>query len=78
MKSLICPLLFFAVIVAVVQAVHNVTVDDTSSLIVYSGNWSNTTSSWDYGGSHSYSQDPTATATFSFTGLSFFRSFWSI
>src|ERR1700722_1694078 len=63
--------LSFCFTFTVVLAEHNVTVDDTSSLITYKGSWSSVDSPLDYNGSHSYSQDPTATATLQFTGPHF-------
>jgi len=54
-----------------VYALQNFTVDDTDVRIHYTGQW-NTKSlpgNYDYGGSHQWSSDPTATATFTFTGV---------
>jgi hypothetical protein len=58
-------------------AMHNVSVDDTSPLITYTGIWNTTSSSLDFDGSHSYSQDTTATASFTFTGRHFLKLFFN-
>jgi hypothetical protein len=58
-------------VLGVVHGYHNVTVDDTSSSIAYTGVWmplSDETNALDYGGSHHVSQQQGSTATFSFTG----------
>ncbi|KAJ7606679.1 hypothetical protein FB45DRAFT_1136851, partial [Roridomyces roridus] len=50
----------------------NVTLDDTSTNIKYTGNWepsSSHLSGLDYGGSHTLSSDASATATLVFTGV---------
>ena len=53
----------------VANALRNITLDDTSTLITYSGQWVTAAPSpLDYGGTHQYSLDPTATASFTFTG----------
>ncbi|KAJ6526806.1 hypothetical protein B0H19DRAFT_1275641 [Mycena capillaripes] len=69
-------LLFFLLplpaLLQVVDALLNVTVDDTSSLISYDGEWepsSTHLSGLDYGGSHTLSSDSGASATFIFTGV---------
>ncbi|KAG6837293.1 hypothetical protein H0H93_011895 [Arthromyces matolae] len=51
---------------------HNVTVDDQDSSIVYNprSSWTlSANSSLDVGGAHMLTQDPSATATFTFTGV---------
>ncbi|KAJ7191287.1 hypothetical protein GGX14DRAFT_528874 [Mycena pura] len=61
------PLFFHAGI-----ALLNVTVDDTDPSIVYKGSWEPSRthrSGLDYGGTHTLSSDPTANATFNFTGV---------
>jgi hypothetical protein len=56
---------------------QNITVDDSSSSIIYSGGWEVADSPLAYDGSHHYADtddypgDMTATATFTFTGLYF-------
>ncbi|KAG6814492.1 hypothetical protein H0H92_000017 [Tricholoma furcatifolium] len=55
-----------------VLCLHNVTVDDQDPSIVYNprSSWTlSANSSLDYGGAHMLTQDPTATATFTFTGV---------
>ncbi|KAG8859384.1 hypothetical protein FRB96_004599 [Tulasnella sp. 330] len=55
-----------------VHALRNITIDDTDSIIQYSGNWepdSQHLSDLDYGGAHTVSSQSTATATFGFTGV---------
>jgi len=49
----------------------NITVDSTNiDLIHYSGNWTTSIqNSFDYGGTHQWSSDPSASATFTFTGV---------
>ncbi|KII87944.1 hypothetical protein PLICRDRAFT_176696 [Plicaturopsis crispa FD-325 SS-3] len=44
------------------------TIDDTSSLITYQGDWYRSASTLDYGGSHAWSEDRNATATLAFSG----------
>jgi hypothetical protein len=64
-------LIVVLLVLGVVHGYHNVTVDDTSSSIVYTGVWmptSDETNAIDYGGSHHVSQQQGSTATFSFTG----------
>lgn len=52
---------------------QNVTVDDTSSSIQYTGQWSNSTSSdLDYGGTHAYTTSTTSEAFFNFTGVAIY------
>lgn len=54
-----------------VLAIRNVTIDDKDPSIVYSGNWvpdSELTNGLACGGSHRYSNDSSATATWQFTG----------
>ncbi|KAJ6587443.1 hypothetical protein DFH09DRAFT_909559 [Mycena vulgaris] len=56
----------------VVDALLNVTVDDLSPMIAWSGQWepsSTHRSGLDYGGSHTFSSDSEASATFTFTGV---------
>ncbi|KAJ7266411.1 hypothetical protein B0H12DRAFT_1179588 [Mycena haematopus] len=70
-------LLFFLLplpaLLQVVDALLNVSVDDTDmSMISYKGNWepsSTHLSGLDYGGSHTLSSDSAASATFTFTGI---------
>ena len=52
------------------SSLQNITIDDTNyTRIIYTGSWVRTIpDDFDYGGSHSYSTDPSATATFTFTG----------
>jgi len=63
------------VFTCLVDAIHNVTIDDTdTSMIIYSGTWDSDNfqmSPLDYGGSHTVStvgEDPNAFATFTFVG----------
>ncbi|KAJ6610523.1 hypothetical protein B0H10DRAFT_1802149 [Mycena sp. CBHHK59/15] len=66
---LFLPLPFF---VHVVGALLNVTIDDTDSMIRYSGTWESSSShlsGLDYGGSHTVSSDTSGSATFTFTGV---------
>ncbi|KAJ7191747.1 hypothetical protein GGX14DRAFT_380811 [Mycena pura] len=56
----------------VVDALLNISVDDVSPLITYTGQWEPSAthmSSLDFGGSHTLSSDPDARATFNFTGV---------
>ncbi|KAF7324483.1 hypothetical protein MKEN_00489000 [Mycena kentingensis (nom. inval.)] len=65
-------LLPLSLLATLASAFSNITIDDTDSQIVYSGLWdpsSTHRSSLDYGGSHTFSSDPTASATFKFTGV---------
>ncbi|KAJ7673998.1 hypothetical protein DFH06DRAFT_752458 [Mycena polygramma] len=69
-------LLFFLLplpaLLQVVDALLNVTVDDVSPMISYSGIWepsSSHLSGLDLGGSHTLSSDSSASATFLFTGV---------
>jgi hypothetical protein len=55
------------------QTPMNVTVDDTDPSIAYAGSWEPSvshTSGLDIGGTHTVSEDATASATFTFTGTS--------
>ncbi|KAJ7708119.1 hypothetical protein B0H17DRAFT_971690 [Mycena rosella] len=55
-----------------VDALLNVTIDDVSPMISYSGKWEPSAthmSGLDYGGSHTLSSDSEASATFIFTGV---------
>lgn len=63
--------LLFSLLV-VVRASQKITIDDSSSLITYSGVWEVTsvTSSLFFGGSHHHSTDPGATAAVTFVGMS--------
>lgn len=57
----------------VVQAAHNVTVDDNDASVQYSSGWEiSSSSSLNYGGSHHLTEQRTATASFTFTGASVF------
>jgi hypothetical protein len=63
--------LLFRVLFLGVHAQRNVTLDDQDSTIVYApaGAWSRSAdNSLDYGGAHMLTQNPAATATFTFTG----------
>lgn len=52
---------------------HNVTIDDPNPSIVYKGNWVlSANNSLNAGGAHILTQDPTATATFTFTGVAIY------
>ena len=69
--SVLSPFLFlFALASAYLAAAdRNVTVDDTSSDIRYSGDWTtSTTTELDYGGTHQLTEDHSATAKLTFTG----------
>jgi len=60
------------VILHLVCAMHNLTIDDTDPSIHYQGNWdadSYQMSRLDYGGAHTVSEDPSANATFTFVGV---------
>ncbi|KAJ7779609.1 hypothetical protein B0H16DRAFT_1299840 [Mycena metata] len=73
-------LLFFLlplpVLLQVVAAVQsNITLDDVSPMIKYSGKWepsSSHMSGLDFGGSHTFSSDSSASATFTFTGVAIY------
>jgi hypothetical protein len=70
---LLIPILFFWVLSLRVDAQKNVTLDDGDPAIVYAppGAWSspdNKTNSLDYGGTHMFTSNSEATATFKFTG----------
>ncbi|KIY73926.1 hypothetical protein CYLTODRAFT_485065 [Cylindrobasidium torrendii FP15055 ss-10] len=77
---MLCSVLLFAVLWHTVQAYHNVTVDDSDARVIYNGSWDqgNHQSSLDYNGSHALSYDPTASASFSFTGVAIYylSSMW--
>ncbi|KAJ7042250.1 hypothetical protein C8F04DRAFT_97215 [Mycena alexandri] len=63
------PLPAFLQVVAALQT--NITLDDVSPMIKYSGKWepsSSHMSGLDFGGSHTFSSDSSASATFTFTG----------
>ena len=66
------PLLLLAFLLSNLQrgcTLTNVTVDDTSSDIRYSGDWTtSTTTELDYGGTHQLTEDHSATAKLTFTG----------
>ncbi|KAI5824769.1 hypothetical protein K523DRAFT_252501 [Schizophyllum commune Tattone D] len=69
--SVLSPFFFlFALASAYLAAAdRNVTVDDTSSDIRYSGDWTtSTTTELDYGGTHQLTEDHSATAKLTFTG----------
>ena len=54
-----------------VRALRNITIDDTDSIIKYTGTWESDSghySDLDYGGAHTVSSDPTGSASFTFTG----------
>jgi hypothetical protein len=56
---------------SVCRGYHNVTVDDASSLITYTGTWmplSEESNGLDFGGAHHVSLEQGSMATFSFTG----------
>ncbi|RDB19845.1 hypothetical protein Hypma_013131 [Hypsizygus marmoreus] len=60
---------------ALVQGLHNVTVDDPDPSIIYTPatSWSQSANnSLNAGGAHKLTQDPTATATFTFTGVAIY------
>jgi hypothetical protein len=50
----------------------NVTVDSTNGTIVFSGNWGENPSPFAIGGSHAFSLDRNATASFNFTGIAIY------
>ncbi|KIY44007.1 hypothetical protein FISHEDRAFT_18790, partial [Fistulina hepatica ATCC 64428] len=51
----------------------NVTIDDTSSNITYSGTWEEGAGdAYDYGGNHKITYDTSATAVFKFTGTAIY------
>ncbi|KAJ7664595.1 hypothetical protein DFH06DRAFT_1324137 [Mycena polygramma] len=59
----------------VANALLNVTIDDTDPLITYQGTWEPSAtllSGLDYGGSHTLSTDPSASATLTFTGVAIY------
>lgn len=62
----------FAVL-SLVSGLRNVTLDDSDSAIVYSAGWnvSSGTNSLDFGGSLHFSDSSTASATFTFRGMSY-------
>ncbi|KAJ3570645.1 hypothetical protein NP233_g4264 [Leucocoprinus birnbaumii] len=56
-----------------VSCIQNITIDDTSPLIHYIGQWSNSTSSsLDYGGAHAYTTNTSSEAIFNFTGVAIY------
>ncbi|KAJ7288854.1 hypothetical protein C8J57DRAFT_522551, partial [Mycena rebaudengoi] len=70
--ALLLPLPLF---IQLVSALVNVTIDDSSSLITYAGNWeppSTHLSSLDYGGSHTVTSAPGSSATLKFTGVAIY------
>jgi hypothetical protein len=70
---LLIRLLVFALYTHGVCAQSNITIDDTNSSIAYApaGAWVvSSNSTLDFGGAHMLTQNPNATATFSFTGAS--------
>ena len=65
-------LLTLLLILPVVSSLHNITIDDTSSAIIYSppASWTRSApSTLDVGRSHSLTKDQAAFATFAFTGV---------
>ncbi|KAK0229205.1 hypothetical protein EDD85DRAFT_776319 [Armillaria nabsnona] len=55
-----------------IATLDNITIDDTDGRITYEGIWNNHSiynSTLDFGGSHSLSEDSSASATFTFTGV---------
>ncbi|KAF8179237.1 hypothetical protein BJ912DRAFT_1023912 [Pholiota molesta] len=69
---LLIRLLVFALYTHGVCAQSNITIDDTNSSIAYApaGAWVvSSNSTLDFGGAHMLTQNPNATATFSFTGI---------
>ncbi|CAK5276960.1 unnamed protein product [Mycena citricolor] len=69
MLSLLLPVLS---LLPAVNALWNVSVDDTSPLITYAGIWERSSShraSLDFGGTHTGTSDVRASATFKFTGV---------
>jgi len=70
---LFIPFLFSWVLFVRVDAQQNVTLDDVDTAIVYAppGAWyspDNITNPLDYEGTHMFTDNPEATATFTFTG----------
>ncbi|KAK0493338.1 hypothetical protein EDD18DRAFT_417654 [Armillaria luteobubalina] len=55
-----------------IAMLDNITIDDTDRRIVYEGTWNDRSiynSTLDFGGSHSLSEDSSAAAVFTFTGV---------
>ncbi|KAL0950458.1 hypothetical protein HGRIS_010407 [Hohenbuehelia grisea] len=72
LRTLACPLALLVLATSVVEAINNVTVDDSSSDISYVGNWTRSTigqSPANYGGSHAVTMQANASAMLSFTGV---------
>jgi hypothetical protein len=68
-------LLTLLLILPVVSSLHNITIDDSSSAIVYSppASWTKSApSTLDSGGTHTLTEDPAAIATFTFTGVAIY------
>ncbi|KAF9008087.1 hypothetical protein BDQ17DRAFT_186163 [Cyathus striatus] len=66
-------ILLLFLLAAGAYARHNVTADDNDPGIVYAGAWGPSASTQlDFGGLHMLTQDPGATPTFVFTGVSIF------
>ena len=63
-------LLLFASLLAqsMVHALRNITIDDSDSMITYTGDWRRSNSTLDFGGSHAYTLDPEAQAVVTFIG----------
>ena len=62
-------LIAYLAFIAPALCLHNITIDDNAPEIVYQGTWNGgTAESYSYGGTHKYSIDRSATATFSFNG----------
>lgn len=72
----ILTLLPFVISQVAAQTLTNVTVDEDNSSIVYAGDWtrlppgSRPSLTLDIGGTRTFSNDPGASARFSFTGMS--------
>jgi hypothetical protein len=67
--ALVVSTLFFA---DVVLGDFNVTVDSTNGTIVFNGTWGENPSPFAIGGSHAFSLDRNATASFNFTGVAIY------
>ncbi|KIM82423.1 hypothetical protein PILCRDRAFT_461899 [Piloderma croceum F 1598] len=69
--ALIFTVVLFLNLIDIVRTLDNITVDSTNfDRIHYAGNWTTSTyDNFDYGGTHQWSSDPSASATFTFTGV---------